>query len=827
MNAAEPTAFGDSATISFGDVVIDVDGYELYRAGEPVAIEPQVFDVLLYLIEHRDRVVEKVELLDEVWGDRFVSESALTTRIKSARQAVGDDGRRQEVIRTTHGRGYRFVAELADSIGGVAGPTNEPGAAGDQTRHAPHRSNVPAPARPLVARDRELAALQALLADNRLVSVIGPGGVGKTRLATEVAMQWDSSDAVAFTALATVSSPDSVVVEIGEALGTKTGDSVDALAAVREALAGRSTLLVLDNFEHLVDAATTLADLVESVPGLRLLVTSRERLGLAGEQVLELEPLSLTANGSADGSAAAVTFFEHAVRGVRSDIQLDADQREDVVAICRALDGLPLAIELAAAQTRHFPLSYLRTHLESQAITVADEAPDRPERHHTMLSTIEWSHRLLARSQQNLLASLSVFKTGWPLGAADAMSGAEDPSAAMRDLFALVDKSLVQRSDGVLGEPRFSMLRLLRDFASARLDESGRRDEALHRHAAFVSETVQSLETIRWTDAGDAWIEAINAEHADIVAALAWCFGDGDPEIGCQMVAALGFWWYRSGRHGEGRVWLDQALANLTSTDESTAAWIHAAAGSLAKYELRRDESLGHFETALALARQIGDERLEALSLCNLGAATAGAPDHYEAGLATLELGLDHARSLERPQLIAHGLTLLGELTRANGHPERAEAAYREALELNAQIGDQHYEAINALNMGHALMAQDRLHEALPYHRRGLEISARLGNRIMMAWNLEALATAHHLRGRPQLAARLIGRAETTLDALGATYGPVDQPMHERRQRVLRDDLGEDAYERLIDEGRQMRLEEGIDLAFEALDDESSGSRVP
>ncbi len=818
MKGSEPAGPGGSSRISFDDVVIDLDNYEVVRAGEPVATEPQVFDVLRYLIEHRDRVVTKVELFDSVWGDRFVSESALTSRIKSARQAVGDDGRQQRVIRTTHGRGYRFVAELSSPAGGGDGAADGPAPTTDEpvepqprSRSKPNR--VPAPARPLVARDRELAALIDLLATNRLVTVVGPGGVGKTRLATEVATSWDPEfdEPTTFVALAPIASPDEVLVAIRDALGIGTGGSVDAFGAVREALSGKTALLVLDNFEHVIDAATALADLVELVPGLRLLVTSRERLGLAGEQVLELEPFVLTPDGSGDGPA--VAFFEHAVRGVRSDVDLDPSQRDDIVAICRTLDALPLAIELAAAQTRYFSLSYLRSHLESAAITVADHARDRPERHHTMQSTIAWSYQLVTPSQQRLLASLSVYRASWPLGAADAMTGVD---GAAPDLLALVDKSLVQRSDGVLGEPRFSMLRLVRDFASAELDASGSPDEARRRHASFVRDTVRSLGARRWDGSGDGWIDAITSDYADVVAALSWCFADGDVATGCEIVEALGFWWYRTGRIGEGRGWVDHALANTSVVDDSTAAWIHSAAGTLAAYELRRDDSFQHYETALAMARDLGDERLEALTLCHIGAVMAARPDDHAAALELVERGLDQARRLANAQLVAHGLTVLGELSRATGHPERAETAYREALDLDEQLGDRHYEAINTLNMGHALMAQDRTDDAMPYYQRGIELASLIGSRLMMAWNLSGLAAAHHVLGQPQLAAKLTGAAQATLEALGSTHGPVDQPVHERRQRVLRDELGDD-YDGLVAEGNQLSLEEAIELAFDAL----------
>lgn len=820
--AATPSP--DTSTISFDDVVVHVDSYQLERGGETIPVEPQVFDVLCYLIEHRDRVVGKVELLDNIWGDQFVSESALTSRIKSARRAVGDDGRRQEVIRTTHGRGYRFVAEIitADSTPATSEADEQQSSPEPETETARQQRNVPAPARPLIARDGELEAVVALLTANRLVTVVGPGGVGKTRLATAVAGRWDHDfeDQVTFVTLATIANADEVTGAICEALGTSADDSLDPYGPAREALSGKSALLVLDNFEHVVEAATTLADLVESVPGIRILVTSRERLGLAGEQVLELDPLALTTADTNDPTASpAVLFFEHAIRGVGSDIALDSAAIDDVVAICETLDGLPLAIELAAAQTRYFPLPYLRTHLESQAIMVADNARDRPERHHTMSATIEWSFGLLTPSQQTLLTLLSVYRSGWPLEAASVMVDPSESSTGIHDLMALVDKSLVRRNSGALGEPRFSMLHLLREFAGAQLGASGRRTDALNRHAQFMATTIQSLESRRWSDPGDAWIDAIQSEYADAVAALTWCFGEGDAETGCQLVAALGFWWYRSGRLGEGRVWTEHALAHASATNDATMAWIHAAAGKFAAFQLRPEESREHTNTALTLARQIGDHRLEALSLCDVGEAAIGDPEQYKPGLAATQQGLDQARRLDTPQIIAHGLTVKGELTRANGEPDLAEAAYREALEFNVQIGNRYYEAINVLNMGHALMAQGRFPEALTYYRRGIELSTRIGSRIMMAWNLSELAAPQHLAGQPELSARLIGASQAALELIGSTYGPADQPIHDKRQQTLRDELGHDEYNRLNREGRQMTLEEGTELALSALGD--------
>ncbi|MEL6985203.1 MAG: tetratricopeptide repeat protein, partial [Actinomycetota bacterium] len=195
--------------------------------------------------------------------------------------------------------------------------------------------------------------------------------------------------------------------------------------------------------------------------------------------------------------------------------------------------------------------------------------------------------------------------------------------------------------------------------------------------------------------------------------------------------------------------------------------------------------------------------------------------DDDATALELVKLGLDQARRLGTPQLLAHGLTILGELSRANGDPEQAEAAYREALDLDARLGDRHYEAVNTLNTGHALMAQGRMRDALPYYRYGIELATGIGSRLMMSWNLAGLANAFHLLGWPELSARLIGTAQTTLERLGASHGPVDQPLQDRRQQVLRDDLGSDVYETLVAQGRELTLDEGIELALEALEQQS------
>lgn len=499
--------------LGFGDYELDLGRVELRARGVPVPMEPQVFDVLAYLVTHRDRLVTKEELLDNVWGNRFVSESALTTRIKAARRAVGDDGTQQHTIRTIHGRGFRFIAEVVD----VAPSTAIARAAVDDD--VP-RFVGPVPLTALIGREHELTHVSNLIRRERLVSLLGAGGIGKTRLATEVAarLAQEFAGGAVFVDLTTIRDPARLGHLVATALGTHADDDIGAVRAIEEATRRRPTLVVLDNFEHVIDAAPFVADLVRSAPAVSVLVTSRERLRVSGEHVVDVDPLALE---STVGEPAAMALFTHVAQSVDATFRLDDANRADVEGICRTLDGLPLGIELAARQVRALPTALLRARLRSRLETHAGSLRDQPPRHRTIGEAIGWSVQLLTRDERAAFVRASVFAgpVPWDAVAAIVAGACTDPEGAVA---ALVDKSLLRRVTSADGSPRFTMLEPVREWARSLLEAEGAAHEVAHLHAGYVVEWLDAIEEARWRSGNDHWIDAITEIFVEVERAGSW-----------------------------------------------------------------------------------------------------------------------------------------------------------------------------------------------------------------------------------------------------------------------------------------------------------------
>lgn len=459
----------------FAGFEVDTTGYELRRGDQLIPVEPQVFEVLAHLVRHHDRVVSKEELLDAVWGDRFVSESALTSRVKHVRRAIGDDGQRQELVRTVHGRGYRFVADVVvvdDTDAPGAGPPGgaPAAAAGSGTRH-----NLPAERTPLLGRRDEVGRLQALVAGNRLVTLLGLGGAGKTRLAAAVArcVLDRFPDGVWFVDLVPTGDERSVESAIAHdlGLGLSTGDARPQLARL---LATRRTLIVLDNCEHVrAEVVATLDHLLAHTGGPHVLATSREPLGLPEERRFTVGPLAV-----GDWSAPAMSLFRSTAE--RFGTTVDDGDQPVVERICRHLDGLPLAIELAAAQLRVLGPRQLADRLDQRFQLLREPGRAGHERHDSLEVVLADTWAQLDTGTRELAGRLATFAGTFDLADVEALCDDLPPGAAARGLARLVDRSLVVGvSDATR---RFRLLDTVRLFAAARTD----RGAARARHADWV-----------------------------------------------------------------------------------------------------------------------------------------------------------------------------------------------------------------------------------------------------------------------------------------------------------------------------------------------------
>ena len=824
----------DRSPVRFDEYELDPETIELKRAGEVVAVEPQVFDVLAYLVAQRHRVVPKTELLDNIWGDRFVSESALTSRIKSARQAVGDDGRTQRMIRTAHGRGYQFVGPIVDPEADVepsshGWPTDRPdgdrGGSGAVPGTIASGGSGPVGDQ-LISREAELAAILAQLGSGQLVTLVGPGGVGKTRLAAEVSRIWeDSGDRTVFAPLEDITDAGLLLTRLCGILGLRAETEVDPFGLLCETLRDEAILLVLDNFEQLTAASGELGRLVAELPKLRLLVTSRDRLRLSVERTVEIEPLATDrvvvgsppgVEGSTDGvvDAPAVLLFEQFARQADPGFRLDDTNREAVARVCRLVDGLPLAIGLAAAQLRYLSLEYLISHLETNASSIADSLHDRPERQHSVSHLVGWSYELLTPAQQVLLARLSVFTGGWSLAGAAAVGRFGNEVEALAGIAPLVDKSLVRsRADG--GAPRFSMLNVIGAFATAKLETGEHELDAYRDHGDHVADLVRSVEQDRWGPRAGTWLDDLDVEHANIVTALERAEELGRRDLVGRIIGDLNMWWYRTGRHTDGRRWIDQALGGLERAEPETVGRVHLAAGFMAFSDRNIERARFHYEQAIEAAREVGDWRYEQQALANLSATSLRRADEAEEALARLDRVIEAARDRGELVVLAHALNVSGVLLRFGGEPAMARSRYEAAREANRTTGDRYQEAMNLGNLAHLSGSVDQVDEALTFARSALAVAWRIGSQVMCAWTIGVIAGLLRRAGSAEDATKLLSAATAILHSLGAHSGTVaDQSSPEETRAALREALGDARFEELSLHGRGLRLEAAVELAL-------------
>jgi predicted ATPase/class 3 adenylate cyclase len=645
-----------------------------------------------------------------------------------------------------------------------------------------HPNNLPAQPTPLVGREDDLAALRALIAAprTRLVTLVGPGGTGKTRLALQAAAEAleQFPDGAWWVPLAAVRDPALVPQAIAAPLGVRENPGEPLETTLAAHLSDRRTLLLLDNVEQVVDVAPVIQRLLDAAPGVVVVATSREPLRLRAEREVPIAPLPLPPSGvriTADQALAypAVRLFVERAQAVKPSFVLEERNVADVVAVCRRLDGLPLAIELAAARVRLLPPAALLARLDRRLALLTGGARDLPERQQTLRAAIAWSHDLLDPAERALFARLGVFAGGFSLEAADAVCGAAGglPLDLLDGIDSLVQQSLLRPEPGPAGESRFAMLQTIAEFAWERLAEL---PEAGALHQAHADYFLALAEEANWDDfpARDDLLDRLEADHANVRQAIAFYEAQGAAGLGprVRLVAALGLFWWLRGYFAEGRAVLERALAapgEIPAADRAAAiaetAFLVEAQGDMARAAALQEEGL-------ALYREAGDVEGEARALSALGQIArqrgdfAAARTHEQAALAAWRRVGDVAGT-------AGALMELGLLRQLEGDYAGAEPELEESLGLFRQVGDELGEA-HALNrLGLLAVSTGRLEDAVARFEESLRLWRDLDNRQMLAADLHNLGEARHLGGALDEAERLYREALALFEELGDLRG--------------------------------------------------------
>jgi predicted ATPase/DNA-binding winged helix-turn-helix (wHTH) protein len=833
-------------TFRSGAIRFDPGARVLYASGSPAKLGSRAFDLLEALIERRDRLVPKQELMDVVWPGLVVEENNLQVHVVTLRKLLG-----AEAITTVSGRGYRLTL-VPDGERRLERAGNE-----DQ---AP----LTAVASLLFGRESLIAATCALLRrrEVRLATLVGAGGSGKTRVALQVTAELthDFADGSYIVMLAPVRDPAFIGSAIAAVLHLQEVGSRQADELVIAHLKSRETLLTLDNFEHLRDAVPLVGRLLESCPKLKILITSRAVLRLATEHDVVVPPLALpnrADNASKILNSPAVQLFLDRVRASGRPVP-SSEETLVIGEVCRRLDGLPLALELAAARLKVLSPQALLDRLEHRLQILKSGPTDLPERQRTLRSAIGWSYGLLDPHHQRLFQRLSVFVGGWSLDAAEAVCSDNGETEAVLDgLEHLIDQSLVQRVDDVGGQSRFMMLETIREYALEQLEQGAEVIAARRRHASFFVEFAEKAEPHLTHGGRRFWLQQLQAEVNNFRSALGFLLEEhSDVESGMRLAAAMPWMWYFGGQYAEGRRWLSIALAKATAADPRLFAKALTGSARLAMYSGDPGQAIEQAQRSVELCRQTGDKRGLAFALFHLGLALAMKSGHGDPGrqfikesedafaavadawgvaLATSYFAVvstfDPQQDERSKQLLLKGRALftaldddwgmstslhyLRTIAMRQGEYIQARQYSDDAMRIARELGDGYRVARNLHGLAEIAMAEAQNAEAISHLKASISMSREQGRVGDSALQLRLLARLELLEGRPDHTVRLLA-ASSTVAEHDRTMPPDVPALTEQALSQAHQQLGDRRFDHEWSMGLAMSWDQAVSWALAA-----------
>jgi predicted ATPase len=789
----------------FGPFELQPHKRRLLKDGETVSLRPRAFDLLAALVARAGHLLTKDELLEQVWPKMVVEEAALHVQVSALRKVLGADA-----ITTVSGRGYQFTLPVTKSDG-----------------HADHASkpkhNLPYQLTSFVGREQEIAQLEELVTANRLVTLTGAGGAGKTRLAIEVASRLTDTfpDGVWLVELAALSDSRLVPQVVAQALEVKEQPTRPIIETLSDYLASKKLLLVLDNVEHLLEGCLQFADLIlRRTPDVAMLVTGRERLAITGELTCRVPSLTVPGTNEAltpqrVSAYEGVRLFVERAKLVRLDFDLTAKNASSVASICARLDGMPLAIELAAPRLRSMSVDELSQRLDQRFALLTDSSRTALPRHRTLRSTIDWSYDLLTEREQAMLRRVAVFAGGSTLAGAEQVCAGNGIGASdvIAQLTSLVDKSLVV-SDEQVGATRYRMLETVRQYAQDRLRDSSEESQWRSSHlACFVALGAEFNREVIGTKQ-HAWLARIASEHDNLRAALAWSI-EASPLDGLGLAVALDAFWRIRGFLAEGREWFARLL-DAVPIDLRTrlrARGLYAAA-LFAILQGDYAAGKGQLQESLTIFREIDDPRNVAYALDSLAYLAIEQGEYPEAEARARE-AVDLLRARSSREGLCFSLIHLAIALRWRGEWAAAHELHEQSLVIARELGTP-WEIGTALReIGLAECDEGRCDLALKHLAEAMTILHGLGDRPGVIESLEGLAALAAATAAPRRAARLWGAADALQQEMGGTRSVNQRIAYERQAKPVRAILTAEAFDQAWDEGRAMPLDDAVRYALD------------